>query len=113
MQEVQSTNEKIGNSNNMQVFVVLHFPRIPSNNKYGESYYNRKELDQRMEEHVAMFLAVNKNQHQANDTKCGTVVAVEKRSECSQGYELSLRQIYALGSVMKITLKAKISSAAQ
>ncbi|MNK70982.1 hypothetical protein D3C87_904220 [compost metagenome] len=86
MQQVKSANEQVGNTNNMQVFVVLHFSGVPSNNKHGKSYYDRKKLNQSMEKHVTMFLAVNKNEHQANDTKCGTVVTGEKRSECSQGY---------------------------
>ena len=70
----------------MQVFVILHFPGVPGYNKNSEGDNNGKKLDQSMEKHVAVFLAVNKNQHHANDTKCGTVVTFEKRSECSQGY---------------------------
>jgi hypothetical protein len=45
----------------MQVLVVLHFPRIPSNNKYGKSNNNRKKLYQRVKEYIAMLLAINKN----------------------------------------------------
>jgi hypothetical protein len=70
----------------MQVFVILHFPRVPGNNKHRKSYYNGKELNQSMEKHVTVPLAVNKNQHQANNAKCGTVVTIKKRGEFSQGY---------------------------
>ena len=86
MQKIQRTNEQIGDTNYMQVLVILHLSRIPGHNKHGESDNNRKKLYQRMEKNVAMLLAVNKNQHQTYNAKCGTVVAVEKRSEVSQGY---------------------------
>ena len=70
----------------MQVFVILHFPGVPGHNKNRESDYNGKELNQSMEKHVTISFAVNKNQHQADNTKCGTVVTVKKRNEVSQGY---------------------------
>lgn len=71
----------------MQVFVILHFSGIPGHNKHRESDYDGKEFNQSMEKHVTIPLAVNKNQYQADNTKCSTIVTVEKRGDVSQGYK--------------------------
>jgi len=57
-----------------------------------------------MEKYVTIPFAVNKNQHQANNSKCGTIITAEKRVELLQGYNEYNSKYMILRRVWKIVL---------
>ena|GEM_PF-5581092 len=85
MEQIQRPDEQVGDADHVQVFIFLHFAGIPGHDKNGESNDDGEKFHQGMKKHVAMLFAESKDEHQAKDAECGTVITADKGDDWLQG----------------------------
>lgn len=74
MQQIQRANEKVRNTNNIQVIIVDELPGVPGYNKYGECNYYGYQFNYCMEKQVTFLQTEAEDENQCRYKKDGPVV---------------------------------------
>ena len=55
MQKIKCPDKNIGNPHQVQKRIVLHFSRIPGDNKNSKGHHNGKQLHQGVKQHITLL----------------------------------------------------------
>lgn len=74
MQQVECSNEEIGDPYKEEIVIVKDLPGVPGDDKYGKGDDNRQQLYNCVKEQVALIQAENKDQGQYYNAKRKTII---------------------------------------